>query len=238
MKLADEHDMSGMFEQMKVVGIGAGGHAKILAELLEQSEKFELAGFTDTRRERWGTEFMGYPVLGGDEILAELYAKGIRTAFIGVGAVSGVGTRLRAKLFRQAVDLGFQMPTLIHPMAAVSHSATIGVGSVVMAGAVVSADVRVGDNVVIYSGTLIEHDTVIDNHVHMSPGVHLAGGIHIGEGVFIGIGASIIHGIRVGRWTTIGAGTVVLKDLPEDIVAIGVPARLLREASQTSPDSD
>ncbi len=214
-----------MTKQIKVVGIGAGGHAKILVELLEQSEEYEMAGFTDPQRERWGTEFMGYPVLGGDEVLAGLHAKGVRTAFIGVGAVDGTGTRLRAKLFRQAIDLGFQMPTLIHPKGVVSPSATIGVGSVVMAGAVVSADVRVGDNVTVYSGTVIEHDSVIDDHVHMSPGVHLAGDVHIGEGAFIGIGASVIHGIRVGRWATIGAGTVVLKDLPENVVAVGVPAR-------------
>ncbi len=227
-----------MEEPIKVVGIGAGGHAKILIELLAQAGKYDLVGFTDAQRERWGTEFMGYPILGGDEALAGLRVKGIQAAFIGVGAVSGVGTQIRAKLFRQAVDLGFHMPTLIHPMAAISPSATIGVGSVVMAGAVVSADVRVGDNVVVYSGTLIEHDTVVDNHVHMSPGVHLAGGVHICEGAFIGIGASIIHGIRVGRWTTVGAGTVVLKDLPENIVAVGVPARPLRGLSQTLLDSN
>ncbi|MFQ5801302.1 MAG: acetyltransferase [Candidatus Methylomirabilales bacterium] len=227
-----------MAEQIKVVGIGAGGHAKILIELLEQTGKYELVGFTDAHPERWGKELMGYPVLGDDETLAGLYAKGVRTAFIGVGAVSSAGTRLRAKLFHQTADLGFQMLTLIHPKAAVSPSATIGVGSVVMAGAVVSADVRVGDNVAIYSGTVIEHDSVIDNHVHMSPGVQLAGGVHIEEGAFIGIGASIIQGIRVGRWTTIGAGTVVLKDLPDNVVAVGVPARPVREMSQALPDSD
>jgi len=214
-----------MLEQIKVVGIGAGGHAKILIELLAQAGKYDLVGFTDAGRERWGTEFMGYPILGGDEMLAELHAKGVQAAFIGVGAVDGAGTRLRAKLYRQAIGLGFQMPTLIHPKGVVSPSMTIGVGSVVMAGTVVSADVRVGDNVTVYSGTLIEHDSVIDDHVHMSPGVHLAGGVHIGEGAFIGIGASVIHGIRVGRWATIGAGTVVLKDLPENVVAVGVPAR-------------
>src|SRR3972149_841926 len=109
-----------MTELVKVVGVGAGGHAKILVELLEQTRIYELVGFTDVDRTRWGAKLVGYPVLGGDEVLAELYAKGFRAAFIGIGAVSGVGTRLRAKLFRQAVDLGFQMPTLIHPMATVS----------------------------------------------------------------------------------------------------------------------
>ncbi len=108
-----------MLEQIKVVGIGAGGHAKILIELLAQAGKYDLVGFTDAGRERWGTEFMGYPILGGDELLAGLHAEGVRAAFIGVGAVDGAGTRLRAKLFRQAIDLGFQMPTLIHARATV-----------------------------------------------------------------------------------------------------------------------
>lgn len=219
-----------MVDLIRVVSIGAGGHAKILVELLEQTGKYELVGFTDAQRERWGTELMGYPVLGGDEVLEGLYAKGIRAALIGVGAVNSAGTRLRVKLFRRATQLGFEMPTLIHPQATVSPSATIGAGSVVMAGAVVSTDVRVGDNVVIYSGTLIEHESVIDHHVHMSPGAHLAGGVHIGEGAFIGIGASIIQGIRVGRWATVGAGAVVLEDLSENVVAVGVPARQIRKA--------
>jgi len=219
-----------MADLIRVVSIGAGGLAKILVELLEQTGKYELVGFTDAQQERWGTELMGYSVLGGDEMLKGLYAKGIRAALIGVGAINSAGSRLRAKLFRQAVDLGFQMPTLIHPMAVVSPSATIGVSSVVMAGTVVSADVRVGDNVVIYPGTVIEHDSVIDSHVHMSPGVQLSGGVHIEEGTFIGVGSSIIQGVRIGRWTTIGAGTVVLKDLPDEVVAVGVPARQIRKA--------
>lgn len=224
-----------MTELVKVVGVGAGGHAKILVELLEQTRIYELVGFTDVDRTRWGAKLMGYPVLGGDEVLAELYAKGVRAAFIGVGAVTSDGTRLRARLFRQAVDLGFEMPILIHPKSVVSSSATIGAGSVVMAGAIVSADVRIGKNVVLYSGTLIEHDSVIDDHVHMSPGVHIAGGVHIEEGSFIGIGATIIQGVHVGRWTTIGAGAVVLKDLPDNVVAVGVPARPVRQIRNVPP---
>jgi len=226
-----------MADLIKVVGVGAGGHAKILVELLQQTGEYELVGFTDAQRERWGTKFKGHPVLGADETLAELLAKGVRAAFIGVGAVTSDGTRLRARLFRQAVDLGFEMPILIHPRSVVSSSATIGAGSVVMAGAVVSADVRVGENVVIYSGTLIEHDSVIEDHVHMSPGVHIAGGVHIKEGSFIGIGATIIQGVHVGRWTTIGAGAVVLKDLPDNIVAVGVPARPVRQTRNVPPSN-
>lgn len=224
-----------MAEQIKVVGLGAGGHAKILVEILAQTERYKLIGFTDVNPGRWGTELLGYPILGGDEELAKLYAKEVRTAFIGVGATSSAETRLRAKLFHQALELGFQIPTLIHSKALVSPSATIGVGSVVMAGAILNAGVRVGDNVVIYSGSILEHDSVIDNHVHLSPGAHLAGGVTIAEGAFIGIGASIIQGVRVGCWTTVGAGAVVLKDLPDNVVAVGVPARLLRENSQHSP---
>ncbi len=212
---------------IKIVGVGAGGHAKILVELIEQTGKYELLGFTDVDQGRWGTRLMGYPILGGDDALKELYGKGVRAAFIGFGSVSSGGTQLRAKVFHQVTQLRFEMPTLIHPKAAVSPSARIGRGSVVMAGTVVSSDVRIGDNVVIYSGTIIEHDSVIDNHVQLSPGVKIAGGVCIEEGAFIGIGASIIHGLRVGQWTTVGAGAVVLKDLPDNVVAVGVPARPL-----------
>ena len=226
-----------MADLVKVVGVGAGGHAKILVELLQQTGKYELVGLTDMNRERWSTKLMGYPALGGDDVLADLYAKGIRVAFIGVGAVSSDGTRLRAKLFRQVQQLGFDVVTLTHPQAAISPSARIGAGSVVMAGTVLSADVRLGDNVVIYSGTVMEHDSVIESHVHLSPGVTIAGGVTIQEGAFIGAGASVIQGVRVGRWATVGAGAVVLKDVPDNVVAFGVPARPVRETRDILLDS-
>lgn len=216
-----------MFEIEKIVGIGAGGHAKILIEIIEHVGKFELVGFTDSDQKKIGMKLMGYSVLGSDEELIKLYKAGVRKAFIGVGAVSGEGTRRRARLFHQAVELGFQMVSLVHPRALISPSVSIGAGSVVMAGAVVSAGVHLGDNVVIYSGAVIEHDSAIHSYVHLSPGVMIAGDVKILEGVFVGIGASVIQGVQLGAWATIGAGAVVLNDIPDGCIAVGMPARVV-----------
>jgi UDP-perosamine 4-acetyltransferase len=221
-------------DRVQVVGIGAGGHAKILVELLADAGGYHLIGFTDADPSRWGSTLMGSPILGGDDELPALRARGVRTAFIGVGAVSAAGTRLRARLFRQAVALGFDVLTLVHPRAVVSPSVIVGSGAVVMGGAVVSTAVRVGANVTIYSGAVIEHDSVIGDHVHLSPGARLAGGVILEEGAFVGIGASIIQGVRVGAWATVGAGAAVLADVPDGAVAVGVPARML-EARESGP---
>jgi UDP-perosamine 4-acetyltransferase len=210
-----------------VVGIGAGGHAKILVELVAMAGGYDLVGFTDADAGRWGARLMGYPILGGDERLAELYAQGVRAAFIGVGAISVAGTRLRAQVSQKATGLGFQMVTLTHPQAVVAPSAVLGPGTVVMGGAVLSADVRVGANVTVYAGTVVEHDSILEDHVHLSPGARLAGGVTVREGAFIGIGASIIQGVQVGRWATVGAGAAVLDDVPDGATAVGVPARIV-----------
>ena len=215
---------------IQVIGVGAGGHAKILVELLGATGGYDVIGFTDLDQTRWGTTVMGAPILGGDDELPKLRAKGIRVVFIGVGAVSVGGTRLRARLFRQVVSLGFDTPTLVHPRAIVSPSATLGPGSVILAGAVISAAVRVGANVTVYPGVVVEHDSVVGDHVHLSPGVHLAGGVVLGEGAFVGIGASIIQGVHVGAWATVGAGAAVLAEVPDGAVAVGVPARVVKEA--------
>ena len=214
-------------DRVQVVSIGAGGHAKILAEILAMVGGYELVAFTDADARRWGGTLMGYPILGGDEELARLRAKGVQAAFIGVGAVSAAGTKLRARLYRKAVDHGFRMVTLVHPQAVVAPSATIGPGSVVMGGAVLSTDVHVGANVTVYAGSVVEHDSVLEDHADLSPGVRLAGGVTVGEGAFIGIGASIIQGVRIGRWATVGAGAAVLHDVPDEATAVGVPARLV-----------
>jgi FlaA1/EpsC-like NDP-sugar epimerase len=99
----------------RIVGIGAGGHAKILMELVAQAGGYELIGFIDSDHVRWGTQFMGYPILGGDDQLPVQRVKGVEAAFIGVGAISCAGTRLRSRLYQEAVKLGYNVPALVHP---------------------------------------------------------------------------------------------------------------------------
>ena len=214
----------------RTVGLGAGGHAKNLVEILARVGGFELVGFTDAEQARWGGEFMGYPIIGGDAELPKLREQGVGSAFIGVGAVSSAGIRLRRRLFVDAVKFGFDLPSLVHDRAIVSASASVGSGSVIMGGAVVGAAVRVGDNVTIYSGAVVEHDSVLADHAQVSPGAQLAGTVSLGEGAFIGIGATVIQGVRIGAWATVGAGAVVVSNVPDSALVVGVPARVVTSA--------
>lgn len=210
----------------KIVGIGAGGHGRAVADLIDEMGGFSVVGFTDA--DPLHVKGSPAPVLGDDQRLPRLLKDGVRYAFLGVGAVAARGLRLRARMYDQIVALGFHFPLLVHPKSFVSSRATLGKGTVVMAGAVVSAGARLGENVVIYSGAVVEHDVVIGNHSHLSPGTMIAGGVTLGEGVFVGIGAVVIQGVSVGPWSTVGAGAVVLTDVPAGRAVVGVPARIVK----------
>ena len=212
-------------EVRRVVGLGAGGHAAVLIELLRALGGFEVVEVTDADPALWGQEILGVPVRGGDDRLPGLRDAGVSDAFVGVGAIRDVGPR--QKVFERALALGFEPLTLVHPAAHVSPSAHLGRGACVLAAAMVGTRVRVGSNATVYSGVLLEHDTEVGDHTHLSPGVHVAGGVCIGSGCFIGIGASFIQGVRIGDGAIVGAGAVVLEDVPAGRTAVGVPARAL-----------
>lgn len=218
----------------KIVGVGAGGHAAMVLDLIEQLGGYEVVGLTDAERATHGTRRLGVPVLGGDEQLELLRRAGVRCAFIGVGAVSSEGTRLRAALVDRLTGLGFRVPTLVDPHAVVSPRASIGDGTVVMAGAVVGPHSELGCYVTVYSGSIITHDIRIGDHAHLSPGVSLGGGVTIGTGAFVGMGASVIQGVEIGDWATVGAGSSVVDDVPDGERVTGVPARAFAKSRRAA----
>jgi len=207
----------------KVVGLGAGGHAAVLIELLRAAGGYEVVEVTDPNPELQGQEILGVPIRGGDERLTALRQEGVSAAFVGVGATKSVAPRRR--VYERSAALGFDLITVVHPTAFVAPSARLGIGTMVLPGAVVNARARLGDNVTVYSGVIVEHDTQVGDHTHLSPGVHIAGGVQIGAECFIGIGASIIQNVQIGDRVIVGAGGVVLQDLPADCTAVGIPAR-------------
>lgn len=212
---------------LQVIGLGAGGHAKVVIEILQLMGGYEFAGLLDPKQELWDTRVSGVPVLGNDELLSKLYAQGVRHAFIGLGTIGD--TRPRRELYEKARSYGFQIVRAIHPQAIISSSAVIGDGPTVMAGAIINANARLGDNVIINTGAIVEHDCIIDDHVHIATGARLASTVHVGEGSHVGLGASIRQCIRIGRHAIIGAGAVVIDDVPDNVVVVGVPAQILRK---------
>ena len=216
-----------------VVGLGAGGHAKVVMDILRMSGDWTVVGLLDPKESLWGTEVFGVPVRGPDSQLTSLITEGIRHVFIGLGSTGNTGPRQR--LYEAAIQAGLDVVAAIHPAATISPSATIGNGPTIMAGAVVNADAKLGANVIVNTGAVVEHDCIIQDHVHVATGANLASTVHVGVGAHIGLGASVRQCVSIGASSVIGAGAAVVKDVPPGVVMVGVPAR---ELCNTVGDTD
>ena len=213
----------------EVIGLGAGGHAKVVIEILKLNNEFQIIGLLDERNDKVGTELAGVPILGKDSLLPDLYARGVRHAFIGVGTV-GRGNR-RPTLYETLQRLGFNMISAIHPTVIISAWAKLGSGPTIMAGAVINTGVHIGDNVIVNTGAIIDHDCVIGNHCHIATGACLSGTVKVGEGAHIGAGAVVRQEISIGKNSVVGAGAVVVDDVPDNVVVVGVPAKVYKGTS-------
>lgn len=207
---------------IRVIGLGSGGHAKVVLEILQRGLGFELAGLVDSNPALKGSLILGVPVIGDDSMLPKLYAGGITHFFVGVGTVGNAAPRRR--LYEMALGSGLQPVNAIHPQAVVSPSAKLGMGVTIMAGVVINACAAVGDNVIINTGAIVEHDCVIAGHAHVATGARLSGAVRVGGMSHIGAGATVRQGITIGEHAVVGAGAVVVKDVPSGSIVVGVPA--------------
>ncbi len=200
---------------MDLIVFGASGHGKVVLDTaFEQGHTVSLV--VDDKPAC--TTLLGVRVVSSEAAeFRELRA----FAF-----VVGIGDNLdRARVFERLLRLGGTPATLIHPRATVSSRATLGAGTVVLAGAVVNAGAAIRENCILNTACSVDHDCVLGPHVHICPGARLAGGVTVAEGTMVGTGAVVIPGRRLGRRCLVGAGAVVIRDVPDETVAMGVPAR-------------
>jgi sugar O-acyltransferase (sialic acid O-acetyltransferase NeuD family) len=209
---------------------GTGGHARVVADIVRLGSDYELVGFLDdVYPNRHGQRFCDAPVLGGKEQLGKLMAQGIRRLILAFGDNAS-----RSRIATDIVAGGFTLGRALHPHATVAADVRIGDGTVVMAGAVLNPNATLGESVIINTCASVDHDSVLGNAVHLSPGAHLAGAVRVGDESWIGLGAVVLEGRSVGERTIVGAGAVVTHDLPADVVAYGVPAKVIRSRTSAS----
>jgi len=206
-----------------VVIMGAGAHAREILEILRQpaNAKLEVVGFIDDNPSLHGKRIDDAVVLGDWSWFA-----GVDRREVGVICGSGL-SKTRKQMVEKALSLGLKFVNAISPFARISPSAKVGEGVVMYANSIVSRGSFIDDHVAINVGAIIGHDTRVDAYGTLNPGVNLAGNVRIGEGCLLGIGCSVIQGMTIGAWSTIGAGAVVVRDLPDNVTAVGVPARII-----------
>jgi UDP-perosamine 4-acetyltransferase len=204
-----------------VILLGAGGHAKVVIEILQANGETVDYCVSGTH----GPDTCaGVSVLEGDEHLPLLRHKGYGRAFVAIGS-----NAIRQRMADVVRRVGFQLINAISPHAIISPSAQLGGGIAVMAGAVINAASVIDDLVIINTGATIDHDCHIGRGAHIGPQCALAGNVTVGEGTFLGTGAKAIPGIQIGRRGTVGAGAVVIRNIPDGAVAVGVPARVIKQ---------
>ena len=202
--------------------LGAGGHARVIAETALASGGFSKIAFLDDRPNLHvdKSTVLGWPVLGPlNRALDPVILQSFPTALVGIGHAP---TRLY--WLEQLSRSGYQLHPLIHPTAWVSPSASLGYGTVVLAQSVVQANASIDNGVILNTGCSVDHDVHLADGVHICPGARLAGGVHVGTCSWVGIGACVIQQVRIGTDVTVGAGAAVVQDLPDGITALGVPA--------------
>ncbi len=205
-------------EQKKVVILGAGGHAKVIAEIITKSGD-EVLGFLDDNKDIQGNEiYLGKKVLGTThEEDVERYKNNY--------FVIGIGSNKIRKIISNKYP-SLKWYTAVHPSSIIATDVTIGDGSVVMPGAIINPGTKIGNHVIVNTGVTIDHDNIIGDYVHISPGAHLAGTVKVGEQTWICTGVTIVNNITIGKNNIIGAGATVIRNIEqENSTFIGVPAK-------------
>lgn len=200
----------------QVVVLGAGGHAAVCLDSLLEAGANVLGTVAPRPPERE----LQVEYLGDESKLPALLSSGVRRAFVAIG-----DNQARSELMAAVAARGFALVNAVSPHARVSGTAVLGVNVAVMAGGVVNAYARLGDGAVVNTGATVDHDVALGRVTHVAPGCHLAGAVHVGEGAFLGVGTAVVPGIRVGAWARTGAGAVVVHDVGDEVLAVGVPAR-------------
>lgn len=214
------------FAPRPLVVYGAAGHAKVVFDIVERQGRYRVCRVLD-RFKPTGTECGTQHVSGTMEDLPELYREHPELEVIVAIGDNWARARISAEI--AALCPGIQFGVAIHPSAQVAISAVIGSGTMVMAGAVINPAARVGTGCIVNTQASLDHDSVMGDFSSLGPGATVGGGVHIGRYSSLGIGASVIQEIRIGEHVVIGAGAAVVRDIPDLVVAYGVPARVARK---------
>lgn len=210
----------------KILVFGASDYTCYTIDVLEKQNEYEIFGILDYNIKKDGI-FHGYKILGNDDDLPEIYKNtGIKKGIVTIGD-NYTRKKVVERILGHIPD--FTFVSAIHPSVILGKNARIGEGCAVMAGVILNNDTVVCNHCYIGTNASLDHDGLVGDFSNVMPGVTTGGNVRIGFCSTLGLGAKVIHGRTIGDHTIIGAGSLVLKDFGDNIVAFGVPAKKIRD---------
>ena len=207
---------------VRIVMIGAGGHARVCLEALADLPTHLVIGAASN--DGVAIDGFGVPMLGLDADLAALASTHrVDQWFVAIG-----DNAAREQATERVRAIGGSLATAISRDARLSRTAVIDAGVVLMPGAIVNAATTIGAGAIVNTNASVDHDCTVGAFAHIAPGVAIAGGVTIGAGALVGIGARVLPGLTIGEGAVVGAGAVVVRDVAPWAVVAGVPARVRR----------
>lgn len=199
---------------------GTRSFAEEVADLASDIPGWRVAGFVENwDRARAGGTLNDLPIAWVDDLAGRR----------DVWATCALVTTRRSLFTGQVEALGIPFATLVHPTARVSSTSVAGEGTIVSAGGIVGAHTTIGRHVIVNRGVLVGHHTTIGDHVSLLPGANVAGNVVVDDAAFVGMGALVLDGVRIGAHAVVAAGAVVTRDVPDGVLVMGAPARVVRD---------
>lgn len=216
---------------MKIAIIGAGGHGRVVLDIINSDNQFNVVGFIDANPSLQGKCVDKVPVIGDLSQISQFQELGIVAAVVAIG-----DNAIRDQYAQALAKANIQLINAIHRSANIATTAQIGTNAVIASGVNICAHATVEDSAICNTGCIVDHESHIGHCSHICPGVRLAGHVTVEPYAMIGIGATVIQGITIGQGAVVGAGTVVLEDVPPHTTVVGVPARIVkvRQRSQAA----
>ena len=212
----------------KIIIIGSGGHAKVVADIIlarekELNEDLKIIGFLDDNFKNLKYDnIFNIPILGDLNNIDNFSKNEDYFFIIAIGS-----NEVRKKISEKYKELNYY--TAIHPRSVISREVIIGSGTVVMANVVINPNSTIGKHCILNTSSVIEHDNKLGDYVHISPNTTLCGGVNIEDNSWIGAGSVVRQQIHIGKDVLVGANSVVLKNIEDDCIVVGNPAKKIKE---------
>ena len=209
-----------------IVIFGSSGHCKVIIDIIEKTNKYNLVGIIDKYQEK-GNIFFDYEIIGQDEEIESLMKNyQIECGVIGIGDNM---TRKKVVDYVCQINSNFIFEPLIHPKSNIGKNVIIREGTVIMSGVSVNSDTKIGSHCIINTNSSIDHDCCLGDYVSVSPNCGIGGNVSIGDNSFIGIGSNIIHNINIGENNVIGSSSMVNRDIENFVLGYGIPFREVKK---------